>query len=961
MSAFLYTVAEDLIHRFGNDLKDVAIVFNNKRPIVFLKKHLADLSKKPIFSPSFFTIQSFFSLSSEQIQADFIMRFFVLHKAYNELLRSEGKNEIGPDDFLPMAEIILRDFDQIDFDLVDPFDIYSYLKDLAVIEQQFPLLTVEQLEYLTQFWSSFSNEKQVYIQAKFIELWERLPVLYEFFQTKLKEQNLSSISTIYRELANGTAVKGNFVNDFKQVVFIGFNALNKAEATLFKKWQREEKAIFYFDADPYYMKDPIQEAGLFLRKNTMEHRLENALGEFPNVLNDPTKGISVFPVIGHVAQAKILTKILDESIYGSSETAIILADESLLVPVLQTIPNELKINITMGFPISQSPLFGFLDLWMTVQEHLFEFKTGNLKKDDISAFLSHSLSGMSTIEHDRLMHILDHWRPDEIPIDALSFNPPIAEAFFKGNSSGLALIDSLEKLISKLYEWLLNEKKLHLIESSLLVRLSKAISLMNDSLTIYNKQISVPLSIAFIRKSLIGIAAPIEGEPLDGIQVMGMLESRCLDFNEVIILGANEGVLPHLSISPTFIPDSLRRAFGLPVLENQDALSAYLFYRLLQRAKKITIVYNSLVEGNSTGEPSRFLQQVQFESKLSTKVFPQRQLIELSSPTPSLKIQKSPEIMAKLEEYVKPGGKYFSASALLTYLKCPLEFFFKYIGGFKEPDRPLTELDLGNIGTMVHSVLEGFYENFYKHESLISKDDILNRMKELPALCKKTLSEFLYEDSFKAVKFNSSQLIALSIIEENARVILNYDSKQIAPFRIIELENKEDYRCQFPVEINGERMHINLFAIIDRVDEVKGQKRIVDYKTGGDKLTFKMADICTDVTKNLNRAAFQSLLYTLVYEEVKQVHSVQPHLYILRQIQHGSLLIKDKEPLEGNLLEETKKEFKEALNRLLSEIFDPAIPFSHNEYSQYCIDGVYSQLCHPSGLMNTNEDEIEIH
>src|SRR5690606_7449235 len=185
---------------------------------------------------------------------------------------------------------------------------------------------------------------------------------------------------------------------------------------------------------------------------------------------------------------------------------------------------------------------------------------------------------------------------------------------------------------------------------------------------------------------------------------MGMLESRCLDFDEVIILGENEGVLPQLSLSPTFIPDSLRRAFGLPVLENQDALSAYLFYRLLQRAKKVSVVYNSLVEGNSTGEASRFVQQVHFESQIPVVSFPQKQAIQLSIPTPNLKIEKTPEIMAKLYEYLEPNGKYFSASGLLTYLKCPLEFFFKYIAGYKEPERPVDVLDPGSIGNMVHSV-----------------------------------------------------------------------------------------------------------------------------------------------------------------------------------------------------------------------------------------------------------------
>lgn len=956
MNSFLYTVAEDLIQRFGGDLKDVAIIFNNKRPIVFLKKHLAEISNRPIFSPAFFTVQSFFAKSTPLVQTDSLARFFILHDAYNELLRNEQKSEIAPDDFLPMAEIILRDFDQIDFDLVDPTAVYSYLRDLALIEQQFPLLTEEQQAFLTQFWSSFSKDKQVHIQEKFIELWSRLPLLYDLFHKKLKEQDLIGISTTYRNLAEGIAESSDFINNYKKLVFVGFNALNKAEAKIFKKWQQEEKALFYFDADAYYMDDEIQEAGLFLRKTIGQHKLKNALGDFPQLLNDVSKRLEVYPVLGHVAQAKVLTRIIEKSTYSSAQTAIVLADESLLIPVLQTLPNELKINITMGFPLSQSPIFGLIDLWLTVQEHITS-GTDSVDKEDVYAFLSHSLAGIPNLERERMMEAIADYQTAKVPVDLLSFSIPHANEFFKKNSTGLEALVSLEKVIAALYEWRLKTEHLHLIESSLLIRIAKVLTVLNDSLQEYRPDISVSLSISFIRKAMMGIAAPIEGEPLDGIQVMGMLESRCLDFDEVVILGANEGVLPQLSLSPTFIPDSLRRAFGLPVIENQDALSAYLFYRLLQRSKKVSVVYNSLVESNSTGEASRFLQQVQFESQITALSFPQKQTIQLGAPTSNLKIEKTPEIMAKLNEYLAPNGKSLSASGLLTYLKCPLEFFFKYIAGYKEPDRPVDVLDLGSIGSMVHSVMEDFYQSFHRDNQLVTKEAILLKIKDLPLLCQKALSTFLQLDPSKPFNFNSSQLIALSIIEENARVILNYDANEIAPLRIIELENKNDYRCGFPVEINGVPHTLNLYAIIDRVDEVKGQKRIVDYKTGSDKLTFKLDDLCTPVSKNLNRAAFQSLVYTLIYEHVKGVENVQPHLYVLRQIQNGSALMLGKDPLEGELLYEAKLSFKKALNILLTEIFDPEIPFTHNEHSIYCMEGVYSQLCHPSGLINSTEEE----
>lgn len=960
MNPFLYDVAEDLIRRYGDDLKDIALVFNNKRPVVFLKKYLAEISKRPLFSPQFFTIQQFIAESSGQVQVDFLVRFFILHEAYNELLAKEKKNSVSTDDFLPMAEIILRDFDQIDLDLVAPDAIYSYLKDVALIEKQFPLLTEDQQIFLSQFWSSFSTDKQVHIQEKFIELWSRLPQLYQLFHQKLKERNLIGIATAYRDLAEGKAQNASFTNHYKKLVFIGFNALNKAETKVFKAWQAEDKALFYFDADKYYMDDEIQEAGLFLRKNIHENRLINALGDFPALIKEGLQKVDIFPVLGHIVQAKVLQKILKESVYKSSKIAVILADESLLIPVLQTLPNELKINITMGFPLTQSPLYGFLEIWLEVQERLALSQSHLLLKEHVLSFLAHPLSGLTEIERKAQMTILGNWRADEIPANEIILSNSFSKEFFKKHESGLEMIATLEELVAYLYEWRLETEKLQLIEGSLLLRLEKVLNLLRNSLKEYGPKTSQVLTVAFIRKVIIGIAAPIEGEPLDGIQVMGMLESRCLDFDEVIVLGANEGVLPQLSLSPTFIPDSLRRAFGLPVLENQDALSAYLFYRLVQRTKKITVVYNSLVDGDSTGEPSRFLQQLKFESDLSIRTFPQKQLIEINTPTLPFKVEKTAEIIERLNAYLDPEGKMLSASGLLTYLKCPLEFFFKYIAGFKEPDKGLDALDLGAIGSMVHEVLESFYQEFLQNKAMIRKEDILLKMDAVPQLCKLALIDFLHLNKNENMQFTSSQLIALSIIEENVNIILKHDAKQVAPFRLIELENKEDYRCAFPVEINGIEKTINLYAIIDRIDEVKGQKRIVDYKTGGDKLEFKEINICTSKGVDLNRAAFQSLLYSLIYEQVSGNQEVQPHLYILRQLHEGSLLKMDKEYLENEALSQAKVSFKQALNLLLTELFDPDIPFQHNEDSLYCKEGIYSQFCHPSGLINTEEEDIEI-
>src|SRR5690554_2656262 len=277
---FLEQIAADIYKKYPEDYKELAIVFNNKRPISFLKNNLARESKSVFWSPQFFTIEEFISQFDPAPMASDIQQFFILHEAYNELLLREENEPIEQDKFFPLAEIILRDFNQLDMNLVDPNLIFQYLRDVAIIEEQFPSLNEEQQDFLERFWSSFATENQAQVQKNFIQLWERLPLLYQLFEKKLKQLNLTTLGLIYKELANGTINDENTLNSFKKIIFVGFNAINNAEAHLFQRWQQMGKAVFYFDGDDYYVSDDLQEAGLFLRKNRDKYKLKNELGPF---------------------------------------------------------------------------------------------------------------------------------------------------------------------------------------------------------------------------------------------------------------------------------------------------------------------------------------------------------------------------------------------------------------------------------------------------------------------------------------------------------------------------------------------------------------------------------------------------------------------------------------------------------------------------------------------------------
>jgi len=940
MPPFLRQVAADLLSRFGDDLKDVAVILTNKRPIVFLRKHLADLSGKPLWSPSFFTIQEFIRQSATLPEASSLAQFFILHRLHNTLLREEGRSEETPDEFYPLAETILSDFAQLDYDLVEPQAVYAELRDIALLQQRFPHLSADQQRFMRQFWESFSVGKQTAIQQKFLQLWGRLPKLYQRFKEELAQQKLTTTAGIYRDLAEGRAANPQFLEGYKQVAFIGFNALNRCEVKVFTQWQEEGKALFYFDADSYYLDDTLQEAGLFLRKNVLQYGLNNALGEFPSTLSSKTDDIELIAASGNVAQAKLLSTLLADrpaDRYTPTSTAIILADESLLVPVLQSLPDDIDFNVTMGYPLPQSTLFGYLDGWLGIQQQLAANRGQFVHHLDVETILTHPLSGISTEERDALQGNITANEWLEVPVAELSLKSGSYPEFFIRRSGNEAVLEALHALLDGVLAYRQNTRRLRHIEAVLILAVKKALNLLQEGLTHY-PELSMPFLCALIRKALQSISAPIEGEPLKGVQIMGLLESRCLDFDEVYIVGANEGKLPNITVAPTFIPDSIRRAHGLPVLENQDALSAYLFYRLLQHPRRITVVYNAVVDERNSGEVSRFVRQLAFESQLTLQPRAQQQPIKTIPAFSSLSLPKTGAVWHKLGRYLddtNPDRPKLSASALTTYLQSPLLFFLKYVAGIKEPPKITEEFEMNRLGRVVHQAMQDTYEQLKTENEAITAPRIQAKIKALPQICLQALSKELYGETGRIQTPNSMQRILLKVAEEYAAVFLQYDATHVAPLRIVELENERDYSIEFPITVQEEPRMVKLYGIIDRVDEVNGKTRIVDYKTGRDEVKYNGLDtLFAPASAKSNKAMIQTLFYTYVYEQVTGKRGVEPNLYIARRLRKEGPLFytggRSRYVAEGEELKRIKTQFVEFLRHTLEELFNPEIPFQHN-------------------------------
>lgn len=955
-SKFLYRLASDLLKRFGNDLQHVAIVFNNKRPQLFLKKYLAEISGKPVWSPHFYTIQQFFAESASMVTASQLKQFFVLLSEYNKLLSKEGKAKVSADVFYPLAEIIVSDFSQIDYYLADPAKVFNLIGSIAELQHQFPNFDEEQLEFMKSFWGSFSPERQSDIQEKFIEMWHRMPALYQNFHAALAEQKLMTSARMYRNLAEGVNCNPGFIDQFSHIVFAGFNALSKAEELLFSKWQDEGRCSFYFDADEHYYENQLQEAGHFIRRNIKSIGLQNQFEIDSNRINDPEKVITVVQTLGKVAQGKILPSLVSDGILGNraDSRAIILADEGLLLPVLQTLKDE-DLNITMGYPFEQSAVYGLCDLWLDIQEQIASAEGKSIAYQSVLTYIFNPLVAVEPEIRNALHAQILEQKKAQFSLAELRLGGQKSALIF---SEYVNPMDSIKKLGSLLLIISGQVSEIRKLESLLIAEAVKTLNVLSDSFEELMKDNSVgELNAGFvmktIRRALAGLSVPFDGEPLSGLQVMGLLESRCLDFDELIVLGMNEGVLPKVSVTASFIPDNVRRAFGLPVLENQNSIFAYFFYRLLHQAKKITLVYNGISDETGVSEESRFIKQLEFETSCQFNyVLQQNQSVEYAG-SQSITIEKTGLVLEMLNKYLKRGtsAKYekrISASAFTDYINCPLKFFYSKIAGLKEPNDLPDQIGPHMVGTMVHDVMEQFYTDFIGKE--ISSDEIRQRMNRIPAMCELAMRRMMNLDQANPLhKQTALQQILIRVIEQYVIKVLEHDAS-IAPFVIRELEEKESYTTLLSIQVEGVEQQVRLMGIIDRVDVHNGKVRIVDYKTGKDKLKFKdFEGLFAEEGKSQNKALLQTLFYTYVYEQCRSVQAVEPHLYTVKNFGSGTLFSQDGRGVDFVLQDENlanfKRDFVERMKEKLSELFNPSIPFTQTKNTESCTYCTFKNIC----------------
>lgn len=957
MESFLKLVAADLYKHTEGNLAHTAVVFPNKRAGLFFNEYLAQESDSPIWSPAYVSISELFRSLSPWEVGDPVKLVCELYKIF----RRETQSTETLDDFYFWGEMLISDFDDADKNRVDTDKLFSNLQDLRNIMDDYTFIDDEQEEAIRQFFQNFSIERRTALKERFISLWNVLGNIYKGFRESLASQNIAYEGMMYRHVIEHLDVDKL---PYEKYVFVGFNVLNKVEHTLFTQLKDAGKAVFYWDYDEFYMKENRQavthEAGEFIRRN---------LRDFPSPLSGELfKNLSKPKEVHYIAsstenaQARYLPQWIRNNLTTpEKETAVVLCNEALLQPVLHSLPAEVKhVNITMGFPLSQTPVYSFLITLLELHTHGFNFKSGRYTFQSVVTLLKHpytrQLTGQAELlekeltRNNRFYPLPGELGKDEFltqlftPLSGnlnlcirLSETLQQVASIYQANTSGTEDTDAFNQLYRE--------------------SLFKAYTTINRFRTLIEEDELTVQSETF-RRLLVKILSttniPFHGEPAIGMQVMGVLETRNLDFRHLVLLSVNEGQLPKSGGDSSFIPYNLRKAFGMTTIEHKIAVYAYYFYRLLQRAERITLIYNTSSDGLNRGEWSRFMLQFLIEWPHPIT----RQFLEAGqSPqgTSSITVEKTPDVMRRMQSLfdvrANPKAK-FSPSALNYYLDCPLKFYYRYVAGLSAPDEVSAEIDSATFGSIFHYAAEHIYKDLTTHGKVINKEALetllRNEVKLQDYVDTAFKKLFFNVPQNEKPEYNGVQLINSAVIARYLKQLLQNDLRY-APFTFIasEMEVDEPIDIQTPKGVIKSRIG----GIIDRMDSKDGTLRIVDYKTGGDADTPPHVESLFIPDKKRSNYVFQTFLYAAIMCRKQPTMKIAPALlYIHRAatetyspvIQMGESR-KPKEAVED--FSKYEKEYRERLQGLLEEIFNPEKSFTQTEIIEKCTYCDFKALC----------------
>ena len=976
---FLEYVAEDIIGKYGTDLSRIAVVFPNKRAALFLNEHLARIAGQPVWSPAYITISDLFRQHTDLKPADPIKLICDIHKSFT---KCTGIDETL-DHFYGWGQLLLADFDDIDKNMADADSIFCNLKDIHELDD-ISYLDDEQKEMLKRFFANFSDDIESELKKRFLSLWSHFGDIYHDYNRRLTEQGIGYEGAIYRKVASEETLHLKY----DKYLFVGFNLIQKVERVLFSRLMKEGKAKFYWDFDEYYMPTARAQQSASVPNNTASFAAY--LTDFPNELDNTDrdiyanmrrpKRIRFISSPTENAQARFASNwLLENDRYKAGrKTAVVMCDESILLPIMHSLPPEAdKVNITSGFPLAMTPVASLVML-------LFDLYTLGLRKKG-TAFNPHYLKKLMAhpyARHLQEVHLkemhskgvhskgvhLSQVHQEEVHQEGIHQKE---EQQTIGDNSGCmgmagmpypptsaALLQHIATLVKQVGIATKQEGDALTQESvfrmftilNRLAALADSGDLLVDNTTLRR-----------LVSQLVGAASiPFHGEPVIGVQIMGVLETRNIDFDNVLLLSCNEGNMPKGVNDSSFIPYSIRKAHGLTTIDNKVAIYSYYFHRLLQRAGDITIAYNNSTDNGHTGEMSRFMLQLLVESGQKIDHY---SLTAKNQPTPLMPkaIEKDETALSKLEEMSR-----LSPSAINTYIRCKLAFYYQYIAHIKEPDSDPETIDNRMFGNIFHRAAYLIYKDITDHSPVIEKAHIqayLSNRKLLASVVDRAFEEEECKTN------NGLQIINREVIIEYITKLLKID-QQLCPFSILAMEEEAKVYTQlsFTIPLGGalvssaptKQYNLTIGGIIDRLDAItdkqtgKRRIRVVDYKTGNKpssaiKSIEEVFDPKNIASKHSNYF-LQAILYSLIVSRSKEWNAandpVSPALLFIKQAatnDYDPTLCIDKHPISDVTVYE--EEFLTKLKETVADMYSPDAAFTPTDDRKKCELCPYRMLC----------------
>lgn len=944
MEAFLEKTARHIINTYPNDTGNVCVVLPNRRAKLFLKKHLSRQINSPVWAPEIFSIEDFVREISGYQVLDSIDLLFEFYQVYRENTKTEIQSF---EEFSKWAPTLLNDFNEIDSYLVEGKNLFSNLRDIKNIEN----------------WS-LANEALTDFQKNYLDWWDTLGVYYHAFSERLLSKKTAYQGMVYRAVAKNiglTPALSQGEGAWKKIIFAGFNALNAAEEKIISLLLQTNKAEILWDADSYYIHNKQQEAGKFIRKYSKSlpsPANADTLWEENNLSTDK-KNIFIIGAAKSMMQAKTAGSILSQLKQNEIEkTAVVLADEKLLNSVLNSLPDNIDtVNITMGLSLSKTPIADFFDLVFALHENSKNEKLFYHK--DVVKLARHPYSHY-LFPPDLLREIIRYIQEK----NRIFITTRTLEEISK--YSDLASMELFKSILTawdnaaKAYDCILG--LLNKLDQALLISGKNKISLDKEYINAYSKVITRVQSLSntyncidtieslhqVLNQLVRSTSLPFYGEPLQGLQMMGMLETRTLDFENIILLSANENILPESKTKNSFIPFDLKKAFGLPTYSDRDAIYAYHFYRLIQRAKNIYITYNTENDGLGKGEKSRFVTQLLYElPKINPNVRIEESIV-VSKINPDtdgkgISIQKTQNILDRIDQKALQG---FSPSLLNIYKNCSLQFYFQYVVGLKETDEVEETIGADVLGNAIHKVLEQMYLPFVGKN--IAPVDVEHMQKSVSGKIQEAFEEEYSKNDLKYGKNLLTVKMAEKILQQFLSGEGSFVKNNVVTVESLEGELTIDLTPNpSPLGEGGESPKtIRLKGKIDRIDVVNNMVRIIDYKTGSVENKELKMDNWDELLSNPDLSkSFQLLMYAWLYKKQhpENQKTVQSGIISFRKLSEGikNIFVNGSDQLNDDVI----NHFEEQLKKLIGEIYDTSIPFAQTTDIKRCEYCSFKMIC----------------